>query len=911
MADRFEHPSDGSLSGARKGAEAPLPGPAEASFDGGREAPGLADLLSAMTPRFGLFFRWFARRYFGHFDLDPRTVAHLREIERQGAVVYVMRYSSRLDYFLFNTLFMREGLRLSSFANGLYFYHYRPLLEVLRAAWFRKRLSRDGKREADREHVRRLAQGGQSLFLFLRTARRRAWSRRRFWSRRRRPVRRDELDLLEEVVRSVWEGERPISIVPLALFWRKGPRTESRFLNLSYGSLARPSDLAKVSSFLATYRSLSVKTRDPIDLRAFITDHRDEGPGPVARMVRRSILIYLYREEKVVEGPTLRIPARVLENVLSDSGVQSAIDERAGGKRSSPERARAEAEKIFREIAANMNSTMLAIFDAILNVVFRKMFSGLEVTGLEKVAEYAKRHPIVLVPSHRSYFDFMLVSWLFYRNFLVPPHIAARENMGFGPFGFLFRRCGAFFLRTSFDDPLYKEVFRSYVGHLVREGFTQEFFIEGGRSRTGKTLAPRLGMLTWDVDAFLESKRRDLFFVPVAITYERLVEESSIVGELDGAAKEKESVRGLVRARKYLQRRFGSVHVSFGESISLAGDLGTRRELFSGISRDTASGEPDEELLARKREYIEGLGRRIVERINWAAVANATPVAASVLLGSPHRGVLRTEMVERMQQIVDLLKLQDVRITPALLADEGSFRESIAFLERADLIRTVEDCRGQILYYEASRRRALDIYRNSIAHYLAAPSILSRSLLRGVRPDELRDDLRFWQDVLYQEYFSPRGEVLVAHCEGFVDHFERQGWIEQSAERLRVTPKGEALCLCLAEQTRGVLEAYLAACSVLPQADEELGRKELRKRAVQYFENAELLGEAVRPEAANDTTFTNLFDLLVSRGILETRREEPRGRGKGKQSEILYSRGESWDAAAELRERLASALFAR
>ena len=110
-------------------------------------------------------------------------------------------------------------------------------------------------------------------------------------------------------------------------------------------------------------------------------------------------------------------------------------------------------------------------------------------------------------------------------------------------------------MRRSFDDPLYKEIFRSYVAYLVREGFTQEFFIEGGRSRTGKTLPPRLGMLTWDVDAFIDSHQHDLVFIPVAITYERLVEESSILDELSGGAKTEESVWNLVRARKYLERR--------------------------------------------------------------------------------------------------------------------------------------------------------------------------------------------------------------------------------------------------------------------------------------------------------------------------------------------------------------------
>ncbi|MEE8581493.1 MAG: 1-acyl-sn-glycerol-3-phosphate acyltransferase [Myxococcota bacterium] len=855
-----------------------------------------------MSPRFNLFIRWFANRFFRNFNLAPESIDRIRELESRGSVLYVMRYSSRLDYFLFNTIFQRAGLRLSSFANGLRFYYYRPLLDALRIAIFRPRgRPREVQRSEDQEHVRELALSGQSFFLFLRTARLRSWIR----GRSRWP-RRDELDLLEEVVSAVWEVDRPIYLVPLAVFWRKGPRSENRFLNLSYGALTRPSDLAKVTSFLATYRSLSVKSGDPIDLRAFITEHRAEGKGLVARKVRRSILSYLYREEKVVAGPTLRAPHRVMESVLSEARVVAAIEERARNRRRSPERERAEAEKIFREIAANQNSTVLAALSFAITQIVKRMFAAIVVDGLDKVAEYAKRHPVVLVPSHRSYFDFLLLSWLFYGNFLVPPHVLARENMGFGPFGFLFRRVGAFFMRRSPDDPLYKEVFRAYVGYLVREGFTQEFFIEGGRSRTGKTQAPRLGMLAWDVQAFLDCARRDLFFVPVSITYERLVEESSMVGELKGGARVKESTWGLVRARKLLRRGFGSVHLRFGDPISLAEAMGDRRERFARAESDEAIGE--------RRRFIEDLGHHIVERINAGAVANSTSVAASVLLGSRHRGLLREEFVNRMQQVVDLLGMQDVRLTAALVADEGEFRESITFMVRSDLIRISANPCGEILYFDESRRPALDLYRNSIAQFLATPSVLAQRLLAGASRKELVEDLAAWQDLFYQEFFTPRGEDLRSRCDAFLEHFERSGWIEGDDQSVRATEFGRPFLQFLAEQTRGLIEAYHAACTVVLEEDLEVDRAEFHGRAAAQFEHAHLLGEAERSEAANEITFSNALDLLVRRGILEAR-SVPAKPGRALKREgrdrVVYARGERADALGELRERLAAALSSR
>ncbi len=252
------------------------------------------DPLSAMTERFNLPFRWFARRYFRHFGLDEATVARLRDLEQRGSVVYVMRYSSRLDYFLFNTLFWREGLRLSSFANGIRFWYYRPLLEAVRS------LLR-GRREARStgEWVRELATAPESFFLFLRTARQ--GLRRRHAGLEGRA----ELDMLEEVVGAAWDSERPVHVVPLALFWRKGPRAQSRFLNLFYGAATRPSDLAKITAFFTTYRDLAVKVGEPIDLASFISARRSQGEHVVARTVRRSILTFLWREEKVVEGHSL------------------------------------------------------------------------------------------------------------------------------------------------------------------------------------------------------------------------------------------------------------------------------------------------------------------------------------------------------------------------------------------------------------------------------------------------------------------------------------------------------------------------------------------------------------------------------------------------------------------------------
>ena len=854
--------------------------------------PAVADPASAMTARFQIGYRWFARRFFQHLDFDEATVAKLRDAEAKGAVVYVMRYASRLDYFLFNALFARDGLRLSAYANGIQYWYYTPWWRSVPAFWMRA-LRRRGRGDSGAlacAHARRVAAAGESMFLFLRTARLAALLRSPEEATRRS---QRELELMGELAAVAGEG-KPVHLVPLALFWRKGPRAERRFLNLYRGASARPGDVAKITSFLLTYRDLSIKTGEPIDVAAFLSHEPAADRAALVRRLRRRVLQFVSAEERVAEGPILRPRHKVQEIVLADAGVQEAIAVRAAGGRATTESARAQAERAFSEIAANMSSSVIAALAAVVSLLFRRLFQRIETRGLEQIAEHARKHPVVLVPSHRSYFDFLILSWLFYENYLVPPHILARENMAFGPFGFLFRRAGAFFMRRSLADPIYKAVFRAYVRFLVRDGFTQEFFIEGARSRTGKTQTPRFGMLAWTIQGFVDSGRRDLFYVPVAISYERLVEEGAMVHELEGGAKQAESMLGLVRARKVLSRSFGSVYLNFGEPISLADVLAGRAQLWN--AGDEA--EPE------RREIVEGLGRELVERLSWSMTATATSVAAAALLGEPHRGMFRRELEMRMAQIVGLLRMQRVRLTPALDADIADhFAESIDFLIRLGLIRSEHDVRGELVYFDEPNRRALDVYRNALFHALAAPSLIARRLLAGsVSEVELGEHVTFWLELLDAEWFAPTPREQAEQLSAFVEAFSAGGSVERFAGRLRASESGRSLLAFLSEQTRSLFEAYYVAVCTVESLAGPASAKTLEKASETYHRRAQLLGEVRRPEGWNPVTFKNALELMVQRDVLQTT--------LGADREALYEAGPAFAELAELRARLAAELRA-
>ena len=853
---------------------------------------------TSMTERFGRTATLFGRRFFAEFDFERHDAERLSDLDRRGAVVYVMRYSSRLDYFLFNWLFLLRGIRLSSFANGIKFFYYRPFGEALRLLGQgiveRVRRGASGMRERSIVQIRQCVRDGGSAFLFLRTDKIRTRVRSKRGALREG---RTELDYLREVVDTAFASDVPVSLVPLALFWRRGARPERPFLNLFYGGNERPTDTGKVVAFLWNYRNLAVRVGQPIDLRAFVDANRASGRERVVKQVRRSLLIFLRREEKPVVGAPLPSFARVQEAVLEDGEVRRVIAEVSSGKRRSGARAEARARKNLAEIAASPSPTMLAVLAVLVEWLFKRLFARIDVHGLEPVVEAAKLHPLVLVPSHRSHFDYLILSWLFYQNHLVPPQVAAGINLAFWPLGPIFRRAGAFFLRRSFDgDPLYRAVFRSYVQHLIKDGVTQEFFIEGTRSRTGKTLRPRLGMLRMVLEAYARGARRDLYLVPIGFTYERLVEESSITGERGGARKQRESLFSLLRAHTVLRYKYGSVTVRFGEPISLAQYFGDTVPRRMGPGRI-----PD--LRAVTAEF----GVEISRRIDALITAGRSAVAAAALLGQPANALREDELRERVIEVARLLELLGVPCSETLERCLASGRPEAALelLEQAERVKRVASPRGDLIQIADGMRAALDLYRATIGHALVWPAVLALSLREPREREALLAEASRWLDVLSDEYFPLEGAARSERLARVLAHLVARGWVEETpAGALASTAAGEPWLGFLRAQLQPLLEAYSAVARVVAEAKGQGERDALLDRVRAVQKEALLVGEAGYPEGACPIAAANALELLSREGIMVAQTKSERG-------DVSLAPGPDFGALEPLRARLAAATALR
>jgi glycerol-3-phosphate O-acyltransferase len=843
------------------------------------EAPERIRERSAMLTRFGVLGRLLVSLVFRHVQVLPESVEHVRRLAEQHSIVYVMRYRSLIDYLLVNAVLLREGLPLARFAPGVSMVAWWPIGEVLR--WFgggRTRPQRSGPARCGA-----LVAAGEPVLLFMRSQtvagrRRRALQAARIGTR-----------FLRDVMRAARDAPRPPVLIPVAIF--RGPgfrRRESRFATLVYSVQEAPGEARRLLTYLWNAEHVRLTLGREIALGRFVDTHRDEPEERMVRRLARTLQIDLYREERLVLGPALLSRRMVRAQVLRDPDVARLTRKLALERRVPREKVVKQARGYVDEMAANFNGLYFGVLEFLFNRIWPRVFSGLEVRGLERVAECMKEHPVVLVPCHRSHFDYLILTYIFHTNYLSPPHIAAGINLSFWPMGPLFRGAGAFFIRRTFaDNELYKMIFRKYLTFLIREGYTQEFFIEGGRTRTGKMLTPKLGMLSAIVDAFVQGVRRDLYLVPVSIHYGRIPEEEVYRREVAGEEKQRESLGALLRARSVLQRRYGTAYVNYGEPISLADAIGEQRERFHQEHADAA--------VERERQrFVQRLGFRLLREVNAVAVVGATSVSASVLLGAPRAAMPVGEFLTMTDALLRILREARAELTTSLLRNERSgFRESLNWLESGGLVERLQDGTQMVLHVLPEKRQNLDYYKNNIIHFLLLPALVRQGLQRGERAEALERYVGRWLDLYRWEFPLPERETLAPQVAQWQAFYARHGAFVD--DRLR----DDHPLVCV---TSGVLEnfreAYLAAArTIAAQSRWPVPRRALLEGMRRQFRVSLLLEELHKPEGNSVVTFGNALSRFAELGFIRLG-EAHQGRDR------WIERGGAYDQLAGLIDEL-------
>lgn len=686
---------------------------------------------------------------------------------------------------------------------------------------------------------------------------------------RRRANRRTPREFTRAIAAAAADEAIELDIVPVAVYWGRAPQRERALLRLILSeNWALVGPFRRLLSIVLNGRSTLIRFGEPRALRNYAAAGADGARG--ARRLLKELRAEFRHMRTDTLGPDLSSRRAIVAQVLRTRAVRQAVRvEIAGGRRSRRDGLRV-ARRHALEIAANYSHAFVRVADRVLNRALTRIYDGVEVRN----AEYLDRLPpaceIVYTPCHRSHVDYLLLSYVIYRRGYAVPYVAAGINLNLPVIGRFLRKGGAFFIRRSFrGSGLYPIVFMKYVDVMMNRGHPIEFFIEGGRSRTGRLLRPRTGLLTMTVRSFLRDPRRPVAYVPVYFGYERLLEGETYIDELMGRPKQKESVGGLLGVLPQLRQELGKVQIGFGEPLLLdslldrlkpgwranVGDENTRPEWFG--------------------EAVDGLATEIMRRINAAAAVTPINLLSIVLLAAPRQAMLEADLERQLQLCIDLLRAwpysPDVVLTDADGASIIRRGEQMGMLERrahplGDVLRMAEQEAVLATYY-----------RNNVLHLFALPSLVACCFLNNatMRHDDLhRLVWRIYPYIRAELFLRWREDEIPGAVDGVLAALAAQGLLERIGEggawRRPTTGSAEAVRLSvLAQATVQTVERYYLAIALLLRAGiSRLSPDQLEQRCVAMAQRMSMLYGLAAPEFFDRAMFRDFIELLRQRDVI-------------------------------------------
>lgn len=664
-----------------------------------------------------------------------------------------------------------------------------------------------------------------------------------------------------------------VQLVPVSIFVGRAPDKASGWFSVLFSeNWAIVGRFRRLLAVLLNGRSTIVRFAPPVSLRSTVDEAVRDGLDPerTVRKLSRVLRTHFHRIREAIIGPDLSTRRLLVDQVLASEPVRQAIAEQAKRDKSKPEDAWKKAHAYAWEIAADYSNPVVRSASFLLSHVWNKIYDGVLVHHLDKFKEAAPGHEVVYVPSHRSHMDYLLLSYLLYERGIVPPHIAAGVNLNLPVVGTLLRKGGAFYIRRSFrGNPLYSAVFTEYVSQLVAGGYSIEYFIEGGRSRTGRLLQPKGGMISMTVRAFVRQPKKPVLFQPVYIGYEKLLEGKSYLHELSGRPKEEESIWGLLWSLpKILRQNFGQVVVNFGEPIALSETLAEHAPEWDGAPVG------EDEKPAWLSTTVDALSNQIQVNINRAADVNPINLLALALLSTPKHAMSEADLVAQIELcktvLAELPYSDRVTVTP------HSPDRIIAHGEEINALVRVKHPLGDVLkVYDDDTAVLMSYYRNNVLHLFTASAWIAccfQNNRRMSRSGVLRLG-RGLYPFLQTELFLPWTEdEFVQRMERTIDLFLREGLLQlvneddggilarsagQSDEVFRLRAIGHSL--------QQAFERYYIAISVLVKnGPGKLGAAELESLCQQAAQRLSLLYAPAAPE---------FFDRTLFRGFIQKMRE--------------------------------------
>ena len=690
--------------------------------------------------------------------------------------------------------------------------------------------------------------------------------RRRFWDAT--DSRRPPPHLLALIEALHGDAGRDVLLVPTAVYWGRAPQKEGSWLQLLFAeNWTLTSRVRKFFTVLVNGRNVMVEFGEPMSLRAMLE------PAPVpdqARRMTRVLRGILRRQRATRIGPDLSHRRTIVARVLRARAVRAVVAAEARERHDGYRHGLLQARKYAFEISANYSHAFVQIGEKLLGRVWNRVYDGVKFNHAETLKQVSEGNEVVYVPCHRSHMDYLLLSYVIYHQGYALPHIAAGINLNIPIVGRLLRKGGAFFMRRTFaGNSLYTVVFMKYLAAIMARGHSIEYFIEGGRSRTGRLLHPKTGMLSMTVRSYLRDPVRPVVFVPVYFGYERIVEAGTYISELSGKPKQKESWLDLVRSLRVLRERFGTVHVNVGEPI-LLNDL-----LEMHLPKWREQRFEDDTRLPAVNALVNELAVSIMRGINSAAAVTPINLLATALLATPRGALPETALLRQLELYLKLLRASPY--SPRVTLTDASPAEIVEYGESLKILSRVPHKLGDVVKMSDESAQLIAYYRNNVLHLFALPSLVACAFIGNsvMRTEDIqRLAWRVYPYVASELFLRWREEELAPVVDGLLAALADNGVLQPNEDRstwMRPPPDspGALQLSMLAQATIQTIERYyLAIALLLRSGSGTMTQKALEEDCQLAAQRINMLYGFDSPEFFDRSLFENFIDLLRERGVI-------------------------------------------
>ncbi|MCG2608453.1 glycerol-3-phosphate 1-O-acyltransferase PlsB [Acinetobacter sp. SM34] len=624
--------------------------------------------------------------------------------------------------------------------------------------------------------------------------------------------------------------EYDIELVPVTVLWGRSPAYEdSWFKALFADAWATPSKLKQAMNISLYSRENYIEFHKPISLKSAIEQSKIEYPNfSPAHSVVKELNSNFNKYKEAILGPDLSDRRNLINKLMKTETVQDAIRKESIDNKISMFEAENRAKGYLTEVVSDFSYSTLRFAELALTKLWTQLYDGIEVHNFDTVRELAKDYEIVYTPCHRSHIDYLLLSYVIFNRGLMVPHIAAGINLNLPVVGQIMRGAGAYFIRRTFSgNELYTSVFKEYLHSLLSRNTPLEYFIEGGRSRTGLLLPPKKGMLSMTIQSHLRGATKPIAFIPTYFGYEKLIEGTSYLNELNGKPKEAESIWGILSSVRKIEKVFGQVHVNFGEPVFLDQVLAEHQAKQIKLNIH-------DELPQPVIQTVNQVANSIQENINKAVVINPISLISLILLNADDHALTEKHLISQISQYRDLLKM--TQYDSRMMMTELSSAEMIQYAEKLKQVETVNQNNEKWVQVAESQKILLSYFSNNILHCFILPALIAMLIhsYKKISTHYLSDTLKNIYPYFKEEFFLKWSmDELEKEIVLIIDKLEHLGWIVRQDATLSI-PVDEQLqkqLLTLAHLSASSLNNMSMIAALLQQYAplQALSLKELEK----------------------------------------------------------------------------------